>query len=295
MWINDRYHIKQALNEGKFGKVFLATDVVHEQPVAIKMDKSEANTLRHEATILNYLYLRCNKHLRSRLSIPRILWYGQIAHDTSGAPISALVIPYYECTLTEYLQHSPLDIGRMYTWMQSMLTILKTVHELYVIHCDLKPDNWMLDVRGNLILIDFGMATFYVNGHTRQHRPENPVRKTDIIGSPLYASLFTHAGRTPSRRDDVIQMAYIFLYMTMGNTLPWSGIPTLSSRLDDPYNVERARIKKEIFNSYHYIRTPDHTGTVNTTETPYKINERVAQFLKKCYLLGYDEAPCYDF
>ena len=71
---------------------------------------------------------------------------------------------------------------------------------------------------GSLVLIDFGMATYYMDyakTHVSlaRHIPEQRSQEQDhpFIGSRRYASINVHAGYTPSRRDDLISAAYIYV------------------------------------------------------------------------------------
>lgn len=261
MLVNNKYRIVKELGKGKFGKVYQATDL-HGTKVAIKYDVSNLGMLRHEATILNYLHQRqCNTN-----NIPKIHWYGKVPNlvedqKTDGlCPVdfgdddelkkeevshtySCLVIPYYECTLSEYITsikdpiHSSKNIrsligssnsecGNIRSYLnrimiQSMLSILEAIHNVYVIHRDLKPENFMMK-HGQVYLIDFGLSTFFVDGDNGEHVPINTEPKQDLVGSPLYASIHVHRGYKASRRDDCIQLGYIWLYMAMGGNLPWS-------------------------------------------------------------------------
>ena len=57
-----------------------------------------------------------------------------------------------------------------------LCTALKYIHDLKIIHRDVKPENIMLTKEGKLKLADFGAANYLV---------ENESRKT-FIGTPQY-------------------------------------------------------------------------------------------------------------
>jgi serine/threonine protein kinase len=154
-------------------------------------------------------------------------------------------------------------------FMQNMLSILQQIHEKYVIHRDIKPENIVLhcpkdttDIQ--IQLIDFGLATFYIDGVTGNHIPENMVRSQEMIGSPVYATIYTHQGIKPSRRDDCIQLGYVYLYMILEGHLPWEGIAT---------NRLREQIKRE-----YVIKDP-----------------WLASYMERCMRLKYNETPDYLF
>ena len=225
--VNKKYIIEQdhdsLLGRGNFGAVFKAHSIAFpSKHVAIKYDISDYQVLKHEAFILNYIH----KHDSSLDTVPKILWYGvaecPCAMNLGNVP--CLVIPHYETSLTFIIASgSKIPIQKTRQYMSEMLSILGHIHDLYVIHRDLKPDNFMMRSDGRLVLIDFGLATFYIDGITGQHVPKNKEPKTDIIGSPLYTSVFIHQGVQAARRDDLISVGYIILYILLGGKLPWLG------------------------------------------------------------------------
>ena len=112
--------------------------------------------------------------------------------------------------------------------MYRILEIIENVHENCVIHRDIKIDNFMI-LEHEIFIIDFGMATFYID-EDKEHIPYK--EREYITGTPKYISINIHNGIEPSRRDDLISIGYLYLYLYYGN-LPWSNITTnlLSSNL----------------------------------------------------------------
>lgn len=237
--IGNKYIIESKVGEGKFGQVFrgfywkrgvdvatntgvdvattcgvdVATNL--KVQVAIKIEGSNAilKTLRHEATLLHYLYERgCRK-------TPIVYWYGIVDQNP------ALIMPYYEMSLEYYVEHIVSDDhSGSVKWFRSMVEILETIHSHYVIHRDIKPANFMLrGATGEIVLIDFGLATVFVDENNR-HFPPPAEPKTTIIGTPKYISYNIHIGEEPSRRDDLISVGYVLLWMmlrSLGQRLPW--------------------------------------------------------------------------
>lgn len=66
----------------------------------------------------------------------------------------------------------------------------------------------------NLLAIsDFGLSELYISN--RKHRAENP----EVIGSPAagtlrYMSPYAHRHRVISRRDDLISLGYVIVYLS---------------------------------------------------------------------------------
>ena len=59
-------------------------------------------------------------------------------------------------------EESPLTPRRIGHLVGEVLFALEEAHDHGVIHRDLKPENMMLDYRGFVRLIDFGLATYFV-------------------------------------------------------------------------------------------------------------------------------------
>ena len=131
---------------------------------------------------------------------------------------------------------------------------------------------------GDIFLIDFGLALFYKDENDLHvvHKDEN-----SIVGTPKYTSFFNHNGEPQSRRDDLISLGYMYLFLTSGS-LPWdyvqqfeykTDIPEIS--LNHPRNILR-REKKE----FNFIGEHCDNNLLN--------------YLDYCYSLNYDSDPDYD-
>ena len=99
-----------------------------------------------------------------------------------------------------------------------MIKRVETLHGKYMLHRDIKPDNFMLDRSKNLCLIDFGLCKRY--DYDGNHIEEKQI--TSIVGSVNFVSLNIHKGIEPSRRDDVESCIYIILYLLLNGELPWT-------------------------------------------------------------------------
>jgi len=192
------YEYAEKIGQGAFGTIYKGRNVKTGEYVVIKTEPRdvEFSTLKHESTILNLLYSK------SCRNIPPTYWYGMSNDGTR-----VFVMPLYEETL-ETLILKTNDIRAFCNIMRSTILILKSIHDKYVIHRDIKPANWMIR-RNELVLIDFGLASFYVDAEERHIEPS---KKTHIIGSPKWASWNVHCGEEYSRRDDLLSVLYIGMF-----------------------------------------------------------------------------------
>jgi serine/threonine protein kinase len=200
--INGIYTIVQPIKHGSFGSVFLGKNTISDEPVAIKVDIS-TDSIQHETTILQYL---ASKGCRV---VPPVFNYGRLENGRNY-----LIMPYYESSLADYM-HDGLSPEHAKEIIIAMFDVLKHVHRKWVVHRDIKPANFMVRSDGSLVLIDFGLATYYMDyakthvslaRHIPEQEPDQP-----FIGSRRYASINVHAGYTPSRRDDLISAGYIYV------------------------------------------------------------------------------------
>ena len=103
-----------------------------------------------------------------------------------------------------------------------VLSRLRDLHSIGIIHADLNIKNIMIDEGPSgrdyrqVRLIDFGISVSYLqDGCHVQNRTTGEVR-----GHVLYASVHAHEKAALSRRDDLEQLAYVFVKMVHG-ALPW--------------------------------------------------------------------------
>lgn len=216
--IREKYKIISKIGQGKFGTVFKAVNTkIRNQSdesiinlVAIKMENNDSRVLKHETTILNYLNLNKCKN------IPLVHWYGIFKN------ISCLVTPFYQYSLTQFIidinnQEEEYKIIHINILMNKMLDILKNCHKLCVLHRDLKPDNFMFNHNNELILLDFGLATF-INSEAHQELDNDDKKFT---GNVIFASPNIHKHKKANKIDDIISVAYIYLLIYLGGKLPW--------------------------------------------------------------------------
>jgi serine/threonine protein kinase len=270
--IASKYIITENIGSGGFGSVFKGINCKTNVPVAIKMENADTDIkiLKNETTILKYLYDHGSR------DIPIVYWFGLHNNKT------CLVMPLYDCSLYDYIQQKQLTVAKLDTFMVTLINILQTIHNNFVVHRDIKPQNIMLK-NGELYLIDFGFATFYVDEYSN-HIVDDGSRE-HIIGSPKFVSFHIHCGSLPTRRDDLISLGYIYIYL-YNRTLIWDNVnepgDNVSEYADTHIlnykNKQRAALKRFV------IIQP----------ICKQINDKIENFLKYCYHIQYDDKPNYD-
>jgi serine/threonine protein kinase len=266
--IGKKYNIEKLLGHGKFGVVYKGRNIKTDEEVAIKMEKRDIEPiykiLKYETTILNHL--SCN----GCKNIPSVYWYGVYLEYT------CLIMSYYSCNLQDYINKKTIDQSKLNMIMIKCIDILENIHKNWVLHRDIKPQNFMIN-DGDLYIIDFGLSTIYID-ENNEH-----VKKIDsehIIGTPKYVSYFTHCGDTVSRRNDLISLGYMYLYLNY-RELPWEN----TSMIEQQNNVPETHLThtKNIFR-----RREKKWENISKIAV-----DSIYNYFKYCYELEYDSKPNY--
>jgi serine/threonine protein kinase len=270
-----KYRIQKKIGEGKFGIVFSGLHERTKEHVAIKLEESRTafKLLKNETSIMKYLYDHGCRN------IPIVFWYG-IYKDYMG-----LVMPLYDCSLHEYIKSKEMPPNKIAATMVYAISILKSIHKHYVLHRDIKPHNFMLK-DGELYLIDFGMSSFYIDD-TNAHLADGGPKNEHIIGNPKYASYNIHEGYALSRRDDMISLGYMYLFL-LYRELPWDTL--------DPDPNEEFLPESHILHYKNKQRRDRKKWSQLEPILSFKkeINQIALNYLNYCYHLAYQDTPNYD-
>jgi serine/threonine protein kinase len=133
-----------------------------------------------------------------------------------------------------------------------------------------------------LVLIDFGLATFYVDSEERHVPPATP-KKQHIIGTPKYASWNIHRGEEYSRRDDLMSMVYVGLFLLYGSRF-WSDIQNDNKIC---FLVEKSDILYPINKWYESHKIPQNIFAIT------KEWNELMEFARNVYRLSFQERPSY--
>lgn len=107
--------------------------------------------------------------------------------------------------------------------MEQLLTELKHIHSLGIIHCDIKVDNIRIDSNGNAKLIDFGCCRF-----------TPAVKASTHIGTPSYRDYLLHKTYVTdySYEIDIWSLGIVF-YIIEKRKTPWGFMPTIEKEWDN--------------------------------------------------------------
>ena len=172
------YYIKSELGRGGMATVYLAHDDKFDTDVAIKVLNKE---FVHNENIRKRFLAEARS--MAHMSHPNIIKVTDLVDEDDTV---AFVMEYVEGeTLKEYIDrkgklkdHEIIDI------FSQMLDALAYVHEQKLIHRDIKPSNFMVDTKGKMKLMDFGIAK-----NTDKSSAEYTITGTNqSMGTPMYMS-----------------------------------------------------------------------------------------------------------
>ena len=249
----NKYQLLEKLSQGSFGKVFRASNIRTGEIVAIKTEvkTAEQKSLKMEAKI--YQYLANNE------GFPQLKWFG------STNNVNYLVTNLLECSITKLVQkYGRLSIKTVLLLGIQMIERIQTLHNHYLIHRDIKPDNFMINISdktNKIFLIDFGFCKRY--NYEGKHIEFK--RTTSLIGTPNYVSLNVHNSAEPSRRDDIESCLYVMIFMLFGKIFSTEQVQ-IQTQTQTQINTNTLKIlvakKEQLTNiprflviAFNYVRT----------------------------------------
>jgi serine/threonine protein kinase len=226
------YAIERELGRGGMATVYLAQDLKHRRPVAIKVLAPELAAALGRERFLREI------ETAARLSHPHIL----PLHDSGEADgLLYYVMPYVagESLRDRLNREQQLPIEDAVTIAGEVATALSYAHSRDVVHRDVKPENILLS-EGQAIVADFGIA-----GAIDAAGGGKLTRTGIVLGTPAYMSPEQGAGeRALDGRSDVYSLGCLLFEMLAGEP-PFTG-PTaqaiIAKRFTDPVpSVRRLR------------------------------------------------------
>ena len=172
-----RYQIERELGHGAMGEVYLAQDTQLGRQVALKLPKA---SVLSDPDSLDRFYREART--AATLRHPNICPIYDVGMIDGSHYLSMAYIPGKP--VSEFLKKGKLPAQRQVALLiRKISAALVEAHELGIVHRDLKPSNVMLDVRGEPIVMDFGLARRINTGDNARITQSGA-----ILGTPAYMS-----------------------------------------------------------------------------------------------------------
>jgi len=216
--LRGRWRVSQQIGMGAFGEIYIARNVVTQENVAVKVEQvdEKKQALRAEVAIM--------KKLQGCPYVCRFISCGRQNN------VNFLVMELLGDNLSDLRKKQPRGAFSMQTVCRlgcEMIRALQAVHELGVLHRDVKPSNFVLAGRhraandpsaaNKLFIIDFGLSRKFVSidGEIKPPRSNAGFR-----GTARYASVNSHLSKELAPRDDLWSVFYVMVEFATGS-LPW--------------------------------------------------------------------------
>ena len=222
--IIDDYEIISLLGKGGMAEVYHARQHLAgrvQRDVALKLMTTElsgraefVSRFEHEA------------EMQMSLSHPYILKafdYGK--HDDTVYLVTELLSGG---TLVDRIKQGPLSIDQISKWIEQIAPALDYAHSQKIIHCDLKPQNVLLDAGENAFLSDFGISRLIsdiANANAEDER--------SVVGTPAYMAPEQWSGDPVNEQTDLYALGAMLFEMITGR-VPFVG--------DSAYQVMRQHL-----------------------------------------------------
>ena len=203
----DRYRIERPIGRGGMATVYLAHDVRHNRPVAIKvMDLEVSKDIGRDRFLREIAIV-------ARLSHPHI-----VPLFDSGAAGDHLyyVMPYVEgASLRAHLnQVGQLPTEEAVELARQIASALGHAHARGLVHRDIKPENILL-ADGMALVADFGIARS-TDAATLEDVTQVATMPGGVFGTPQYMSPEQAGGQEADARSDIYSLACVLFEMQAG-------------------------------------------------------------------------------
>jgi tetratricopeptide (TPR) repeat protein len=205
-----RYGIERELGRGGMATVYLAEDLKHRRPVAIKLLDSELAALLGPERFVREI------EIAARLQHPHIL---PLLDSGADATLFYYVMPFVqgESLRQRLIAERQLSQDEAVHLTTDVAQALDYAHRSGIVHRDIKPENILL-VDGQAVVADFGIARAI-----RASGGEKLTKTGVTLGSPPYMSPEQIAGRADvDGRSDIYALGCV-LYEMLAGQAPFTG------------------------------------------------------------------------
>jgi tetratricopeptide (TPR) repeat protein len=206
------YHILSKLGAGGMGVVYLADDSQLQRKVAIKV-----HSIPKEGDSHSYRRFLREGHSAARLDHPNICTIYHIGEEDGWAFI---VMQYIDGeTLASRLRGELPSLEEVIDIAGQIAAGLESAHNQGIVHRDIKPQNLMLTKKGQVKILDFGLAremkeqaAVAGDGPTESILTE----AGQLLGTICYMSPEQALGKTVDPRSDIFSFGVVLYEMLTG-------------------------------------------------------------------------------
>ncbi|RDX45173.1 kinase-like protein [Lentinus brumalis] len=228
------YFRHNVLGSGSHGIVYAAEEEGTGRTVALKASRVSLNvvrsSLRHEARVMQLL--------QGHSAVPVLLGYARRPH------FEYMAMELLGSSLRRQVKSGcALSLGTVARVGEQMLSALEHLASHRIVHRDIKPHNILLSCvdSARVVLVDFSIAHHLTSVQATLACNDGKSPLAFPSGTTQFCSLEAHTGGAPDPHDDLESLAYVLLFLCLGD-LPW--------HVADPYRSSTEVYNRSVMNTY---------------------------------------------
>ena len=266
--LKGRYLIGRHIDNGSFGQVHKIIDLQDKtRPLVIKIS-ADYKLFGKEINAMKKAYKKTSDFVGKdqSCSIPEVVEYGMIIQSSQNLQsneepvlMSYMIMPRFGSNLENYFEKQSCKMTNksILHFGICMLKLIEGIHSAGFTYNDLKLDNVLVGFQNkiqsnkpncfedcSLHLVDFGFATRFIDKKTRKHIDEQEIGT--FRGNMIFASMNQLDFQMTSRRDDLISLCYLLIYLLNNGNLKGIDLSQNLSRNESFNLVKKAKSKYSV-------------------------------------------------
>jgi serine/threonine protein kinase len=204
-----RYKDLTLLGAGGMGAVYRAYDPSLDRTVALKLVLLSPGHSEHNPEYL----VRFEREAKAiaRLSHPNIVQVYDFGRDEAGNPYFVMELVRGKPLSSVSKERGPLPQNEVAELIRQSAIGLQAAHDVGIIHRDVKPHNMLVDERGGVKLVDFGVAR--VAGGVS----EGMTATNEALGTLHYMAPEVLSGKSIDARADIYSLGLVMFHLLTGH------------------------------------------------------------------------------